>query len=292
MDYDQFFRPVGLALDVMANLQFRLDMDGAGGARQADQAAVAEAIRVPHTLETRRHHGGQLVRPVWCFGFLPLPAVNYTLLWRRYGPSDLRQAAIRTSEIISLVIKTVFRALIYIASVYYWLRFVFTSISTCGNMVTYSQSFFWDIFTFSLRNYPSLLERHAELLSATKVTSQPTISMDSLQQVMFDAAALKIHVSCILANETTSCELMSDSLIFKLCDILTQCYPFLESLPLVCLTLTTICLYILYALGAQVLNINIVCLVTYITWKRQFPLTKFVIELIKTVWLGSVTNVI
>lgn len=292
MEYGNFFRPAGVAMDVMANFRVRVNIGDNEDVAEIRPGAPLNPPEIPNNIANQAESDMKLVRPVWVFRFIPLPVVNYTLLWRRYGPSDIRRCILRTGEIVTLTITRIFRAFIYATSIYFWLRFIFNSIASCGNMVTFSNSFFSDILTFSLRNYPNLLHRHQELVTSIKAGNITAVAMESPQQFLFDSAALKIQATCTDLNETINCEFVTSSLIFKLCDILVECYPIWEYLPSYFLTAATVGIYLLYAIGAQILNINIIALVTIITWKRQFPLTKFIIGLVKTVWMGPATNVI
>ncbi|OBA23601.1 hypothetical protein METBIDRAFT_30037 [Metschnikowia bicuspidata var. bicuspidata NRRL YB-4993] len=113
--------------------------------------------------------------------------------------------------------------------------------------------------------------------------------MENIEQYLFDLVALKIQASYNNVNGTVLCELDSDSLIFKLSGILEHSYPIWDYLPLSCFTSATIVFYILYALGAQILYINIFALASFISWKRQLPLAKIFIEIVKILWNGPAT---
>lgn len=242
-----------------------------------------EVINGFRAAETQHSRG--IIYIVYLFYILPLPIINFPVVWRNF-----RQHSI--AFWMGFVITWTFRQLIrlswfiwYLAITMWWLEDLCKFISVFGSMATYSPGYFGDIFTYSARNWPYLLDRKFELYKKWG-DETPLIELESFLQVIVDNASIHVRAACQSAD-VNACVLDKNSLIFRFSDVLERIFPILGRLPTFVLTCTTISLYIVYGIIAQFFGANVLIFLCVHSAHRWLPSIKFTSSLFRLVWNHS-----
>lgn len=231
-------------------------------------------------------HHSRIIYTVYLFYVLPLPIINFPVLWRRF-----RQHSV--FYWIDLASAWAFRQFVrlgwlvwYLAITMWWLEDLCKFISVFGSMATYSPGYFGDIFTYAVRNWPFLLERKYELFK-TWGNETPIIELDSFLQVITDNLSSHVRAICLSETGLEACVLDTNSLIFRFSGVLERIFPMFSRLPTFFLTCTTISIYIAYGIVAQFFGANVLIFLCVHTAHRWLPSVKFTSRLFKLVWNHS-----
>lgn len=225
---------------------------------------------------------------VWVLGVLPLPIVNYAVLWRRHRPENMRMALTRFVTTATLVVIRLGRLMAYLVLTGNWASQVLRFLTTYGSMVTFSENFFLDIYTYAVRNYPLLVQRKYELLQY----SSGEIEWENIVQFVFDNLAITVQTRCVLSTDVSGhCTLHAESLIFRFSKALLHVFPLLNVMPSFVLTATTIAIYLSYGLIGQFLGFNVIFFLVLHVGHRWLPIGSFLGRFGKAVWQSTGTMV-
>lgn len=234
---------------------------------------------------------------VWIWGLLPLPTINYALLWHRYRPESFSALFLRIVTTTAVLMVKFGRIVVYLMVTGNWIRDVLRFIMVFGSLVTFSENFFQDIFNYAMRGSPQLLERKCEMLK----NGEPTmIEWNSITQVLVDTLAQNVKGVCIngfyetadgTSHELHEYTLDVKSLIFRFSDALVRVFPIFESVPTIFLTVTTIIIYVLYGLMGQLIGFNVLFFLLLHSFHRWMGLLSFIGRLCKALWYSTETMV-
>lgn len=240
-----------------------LDEDHIAFMRALEAEGTLVRILTPGALRRaeRRRQRQQVCRLVWVLGAMPLPVVDYALLWRRYRPVHLGRFLALVVVYALIWIVRLMRLVVFMIAMGHYMREMVRLIGVSGSLVTFSHSYFHDILTYMLRNYPSLLERREQLHMSHGIDSTAVEWLDWLQYFV-DTAARNINAQCVFHHDDgvlllAACTLHRDLLVFRFSDVLAAQFPLLAQVPFG-LTCATLAVYLLLGVGAQVLSLNVV----------------------------------
>lgn len=248
------------------------------------------------TNRLRQHHETheRYVHLYWLW-FLPLPVVNYALIWRRNRPANLAQTALRAFLAISTMVVRLSRFLAYLAFTGHWLRDVIKFMLVYCSLVTFSENFFVDIVTYIFRNSESLLERRNQLQNTDFF---PQLDGSAIPNWLFwwtvasNSVALLLRMKCEISAEFPeqgACQIDRNALIFRFSEASMVVFPALKTVPLPVLTAFTVLLYVVYGLGGQFLCFNVLLFWLINTMRRTYPALDFMGKLSKVLWYGGST---
>lgn len=228
------------------------------------------------TYRHRRAREGGFVHLHWLFGILPLPLVNYRLLWRYYGIPNAGQLLYNLgAQLLKVTLRLVqLVAFLVVSSTY--LLVILSNVFTFSNMLTFSEDFFGDFVAFSMRHNAGLLARKAEMFG------HDVDLMLSLQQqewngvfswlldALYSSLALFLRARCIknLDLGVSRCEVLEDTLLFRFASVFEKhglASDLWES------TAATATLYLFYALGGDLVCINVSWLYGQSIVRRLLP---------------------
>lgn len=245
----------------------------------------------PHPQEDHRDRE-DILGVVWVGDVLPLPTVNYPLLWHRYRPASFRAFVTNVLTYSALLMIKFGRTVVYILAASNWIKDTLRFVMMFGSMVTFSENFFQDIFTYAVRGYPLLVERKYEMLQ----NNSARLVWSGVSQAVVDTLAQNVRANCTygtLQFEDGSlepfgeCVLNTNSLIFRFSDALVRVFPLFDSVPSVFLTLITISIYVIYGLLAQVFGFNVIFFFLLHSFHRWIGMFSFVGRFAKALWLST-----
>lgn len=228
-------------------------------------------------------HRERIAHVIWVFGFLPLPVVNYGLLWRRNRPRSFWHAISATVlSAISICVKCL-RWLLYFLTIGHYVWGVIKSSLMFACAATFSDNSLWDLYTYAMRGFPLLLHRH------TMMYGGEALRTDSVSNFIVDNLANKLRTTCMsihLANETIrTCSLHNETLIYRFSEAFEKTST-VQKFPPWVVTILTVFTYTLYVTLAQVLGFNIVLFYLLQTgYRMQNPLT-ILTRLVVSGWKG------
>lgn len=224
----------------------------------------------------RRAREAGFIHLHWLFGIFPLPLVNYRLIWRQYGPPNIREILWNiANQMTHLFLRLVqFGGFLIVSSAY--LQTMLRHVFVYSNMLTYSENFFRDFVTFILRNNKGLLAHKAEMhrqgadLVLFLQQQEWNGSFRWLFLALYSSLALFIQAECRKDPDLgkTLCVVQKDNLVFRFANIVGERARFSD---LWQLTAATAALYLFYALGGDVICINISWLYVRNIVRRLLP---------------------
>ena len=221
----------------------------------------------------------------WIFSHIPFIILNFDQMWRDFS---WRAFWARTIDAItSAVIMTVralrFTTFIIGSGVYF--QGVVRRLFVFCDVITFSDNFIRDMFTYILRDSKDildqcvLLERHLRnVFYFLQYDEYSNLSSFQVIKLAYqNLLASLINVECITyapnstgstttttssssSATTTSCKILTNTLVFKLSSVFQEYFPALGSTGL---KLITLWMYISYALIGDIICLNILLFVSY-----------------------------
>lgn len=223
--------------------------------------------------EREQENADGYVSFLWKFGLFPLPIFHYSRLWRRFGPANIRESLIRLTTIVMTTLVRVVRFSLFIIASSAYLHNILRNLFIFSNLLTFSNNFLRDIITFMFRNDSGLLERRQTIMMGSKgifyFKEDSDFHTYSTWKVATTAAynwvSSLINMSCVTfrddgKNVRTECYILEDTLIFKFSRIMSDFFPSMattESNFSWSLTISTVILYLFYALGGDLICLNV-----------------------------------
>lgn len=238
----------------------------------------------------REQHDHRLFRMRWIWDIIPVPSINLALLRRHHSARTVAISIVSLAQAALILTKR----LIVAAGYYFCLMFVIQTVVNQISIFVFSENFLVDISTYMLRNYPLLMDARRSI-ALGDIDSYVDFDNASLWQ-MFKAVAsaflsMAIRVRCEknAKDEITTCDIDTNSLIFKFSDILRS---YLPPLPSPLHTAAVVIFYVTYGLAAQLITTNMCAHYGYFLVCRVFRPCKFMIRLGKLLWLNAKNTVI
>lgn len=181
--------------------------------------------------------------------------------------------------------------MVYLLAASNWVKDILRFVMMFGSMVTFSENFFQDIFTYAMRGFPLLVERKYHLME----NNSGQIEWTSVSQSIIDTLAQNVRADCTLVGDQDEvsvplvgwCSLNDNSLIFRFSDALVRVFPLFNSVPSIFLTLTTITIYVIYGLLAQACGFNVIFFLLLHSFHRWIGLFSFLGRFAKALWLST-----
>lgn len=234
--------------------------------------------------EREQEGADRYVSILWKFGLFPLPIFHYSRLWRRFGPNNIRESLIRLATIVLTNLMRVIRFSLFIIASSAYFHNILRNLFIFSNLLTFSNNFLRDIITFMFRNYSGLLERHQTIVRGSKgifyFKEDEDFHTYSTWKVATTAAfnwvSSLINMTCVTFSDNgkvkTKCNLHEDTLIFRFSRIMSDFFPSMtttESNFSWALTTSTVILYLFYALGGDLICLNVLFFCT-VNMGKQF----------------------
>lgn len=246
--------------------------------------------RIDQHLQNQRRDRELAITIFWLLGLFPIPVVNYALLWRRNRPDNWRTALARIVTTTTLILVRLGRLMAYMVLTGNWIKDIVRFLTVFGSMVTFSDNFFRDIFTYMVRNYPLLVQRKYNLLHE----QEGEIEWENLVQFVCDNLAMYVNTHCVFSGDGDNggyCTLHEQLLIFRFSNALIKIFPGFVQLPNFMLTFTTVCIYLSYGLIGQFLGFNVLFFFMLHIGHRWVPLLLFFGKCGKAAWQSTGTMV-
>lgn len=243
---------------------------------------------------------------LWEFGLFPLPIFHYSRLWRRFGPNNIQESLIRLTTIVMTTLVRVIRFSLFIIASSAYLHNILRNLFIFSNLLTFSNNFLRDIVTFMFRNDSGLLERHQTIVGGSKgifyFKDDADFHTYSTWKVATTAAynwvSSLINMTCVTfsndGNIKTECDLHEDTLIFRFSRIMSDFFPSMtttESNFSWSLTISTVVLYLFYALGGDLICLNVLFFCTVNMGKQVLHYKDIYAGLGRIVW-NTLHNII
>lgn len=232
-----------------------------------------------------------VARVKWIFGFIPLPIVNYALLWRRNRPHNLRHSLSAIALSFCTIILRILRWLLYFLSLGNYARNALSLFITLASSATFSENSLSDIYSYILRDSLFLLDRRAAIVFGLAGTTEK-----SFFQFLVDKLALQLNGMCLVASVEGSllddekrmwCNVKQDTLIFRFSRAIESKF----SMPAPLLTSVTVFIYVAYGLLAQVVGFNVIFFFILLMGYRMNRFLPFFKRFSQSAWKGLLDSV-
>ncbi|CUM46057.1 uncharacterized protein AC631_05794 [Debaryomyces fabryi] len=219
----------------------------------------------------KREDSGRYISCLWMFGLLPFPIFHFRRLWRRFGTNNVQESLVRLAKIAITTLMRIIRFGLFIIASSAYLHNILRHLFIFSNLLTFSNNFLRDIITFMSRNNSGLLERHQTIAMKEKgifyfkedADFQAYSTWDIITTAAYNWVSSLINMNCVsyFSDERHfECSISEDSLIFKFSRIMGDFFPSIggtESNVSWSLTISTVVLYLFYALGGDLICLNV-----------------------------------
>lgn len=253
----------------------------------------------------RREDSGHYISCLWKFGLLPLPIFHFRRLWRRFGPNNIQESLVRIATIAVTTLMRLIRFGLFIIASSAYLHNILRHLFIFSNLLTFSNNFLRDIVTFISRNNSGLLERHQTIAMKQKgifyfkedEDFHAYSTWDVINTTAYNWVSSLINMNCVLfeGERDFKCSLYEDSLIFKFSRIVGDFFPSIggkESNVSWSLTISTVVLYLFYALGGDLICLNVLFFLSVNMGKRILHYKDIYANLGRIVWNTLHRNII
>lgn len=211
---------------------------------------------------------------LWVFNMIPLPILNHRRIWREYVPNNFRVSLFKFITSFILTLFKVIRFTLFIIASSAYLHNILRNLFVFSNLITFSENFLRDIFTYIFKDNLDLLSAHEALIKnkgdvfyfETNDDYNEYSFLKVLRMVTYNWLSGLLNATCITFQEvdsklvSTKCEIIDDTLIFRFSKVMKDFFPFIansESSFSWSLTLSTVLVYLFYALGGDLICLNV-----------------------------------
>lgn len=224
---------------------------------------------------------------VYPLSFLPLPVINFPVVWRRLRRYSIYEMLDAAMTVVSRQLVRLGRVIWYMIIMLWWLEDVCKFISVFGSMAAFSPAFFVDISTYLFQDWTGILERKAVLFYRWGEET-PIIEFETVLQMLLDSIATKVRATCNREGEyVVTCAMNHNSLIFRFSDVILKHCLFFNFLPKIFLRTVTVCFYLGYGIFAQLVGTNVLIFLSVHSAHRWFPFLQFIKSVLKLLWNHS-----
>lgn len=234
---------------------------------------VLSSRNIDEYLRRRMERGADrgYVSYLWKFGIIPLPIFNYRRAWRRLRPNNVREFLMKVIAVLMTTLVRLFRLSLFFLGTSMYLHNILRNLFTFSNIITFSLNFLRDMITYIFRNNEGLLERHKEIIvhdenifyfnEVDGMNSYPIWKVATT--AAYNWLSHMIRMNCMTLedkeNRVTECVLQEDLLIFKFSRVLKDFFPSManSNSGFSSLTISTVLLFLFYALGGDVICLNV-----------------------------------
>ncbi|KAK6461559.1 hypothetical protein DFJ63DRAFT_314191 [Scheffersomyces coipomensis] len=209
-------------------------------------------------------YGFQYIYFIWLFGILPIPALHYKQLWRKYRPHNIRALLMKFVARTLMILVRVIRFSSFVLASSAYLHGIIRNLFIFSNYITFSENFMRDVLTYVLHDSTLMLDRHFEVMKHQGdifyFTDDPNYNKFSMFEIIgkliINWISRSIQTSCVKTTVDWECTVMDQSLIFKFSDVLISFFPSLQPRSF-SLKSATVGIFVLYALIGDIICVNI-----------------------------------
>lgn len=270
--------------------------------RNLNRAGIRQTIH--HTNNNRYSNDNKFFYLIWVLTYLPIPAINYKLIWRSYRPSDISQFLLRVVHHVArfsiTFLRIVFAYLVLESNIRDCLKLVFK----LSNIYTFSDNFLIDIITYVLQDNQYIIERQIkrgnkkndifDFANNDEIYNKMS-NWQILNNIILNIFSDKVRVACSAyessdeeLNNQWLCHLDDRSLIFKFSKVFEEHIPFLTTIRtnkwFSMLKIVTIAFYTIYAIGGNIVSMNIMLFYMNGVGRRFLKYGKFIKSLSSLIW--------
>lgn len=261
------------------------------------QRAELRRIARMHNLRTtadfvrmfQQQRNERIVKLHWLFGFIPLPNVNYTLLWRRHRPVDIARTSMRIFIGITAAAIRLSRLFVYGIAVFQWLRDILQAVLIYSSMVTFLPNFFVDIETYIFRDSQETWVPHNRTLwvNSLPINDGNVFDWTLWYTMLRNVVSSTVRLQCEKVHGNEVCVIDKNSLIFRFSDVIALHFPIFTRLPSLVLTTLVVSLYVAYGFAGQMISFNVLFYFMMQIHARFNSTVKLIIGVMKILWLNG-----
>ncbi|EGW31025.1 uncharacterized protein SPAPADRAFT_142568 [Spathaspora passalidarum NRRL Y-27907] len=269
-------------------------------ARRLQELSRALRDNQPHTFDSITTTEVKYFYFIWLWK-IPLLVVNFTQIWRDMTVANVLDFTFDTiTKVIMFTLRVVRFTVFMVTSFIYFHRIIRIFFVFC-DVMTFSNHFMRDAFTYIFQNSLEMLKRHEIIMKndgnvlyfLQYTNSTEMSSFNVLHAAIYNTLSATLVTTCMNKDGKVSCRLDTDSLIFKLSDVITTHYPSLNSSTgSILLKILTILLYMTYAIIGDIICINIWFFCMYNFLDRAVKYKQMFINLRGIIWKSLVRYLI
>lgn len=198
----------------------------------------------------------------WYFNYIPLITIHYSLIWQAMTFTNLVYM-VRASiiKITNAMVKMV-RLTFFLITIQSYFRTLINIVFSFCDVITFSDNFLMDLFTYVLQDNKSMMRIHEELrvhkFDLQYFADMPEYkNLSVFQQIVFtikNLLASMLMTSCTRAGDDVRCHIYTNTLIFKMLEAVSKTYPQNTKLSIM---IMTVLIYLIYAILGNIICINI-----------------------------------
>ncbi|RLV91710.1 hypothetical protein JA1_003666 [Spathaspora sp. JA1] len=240
---------------------------------------------------------------IWLWNYIPLLVINFTKIKQDITVANVLDYTFDTiTKMVIFSLRVVRFTVFVVTSLVYFHRILRIFFVFC-DVMTFSNHFMRDAFTYILQDASGMLKQHEIIMNnegnvlyfLKNADNNGMSSWNVLYSAIYNTVSATLVTDCIKIDDSTNvtCQLVTDSLIFKLSQVITTYYPSLNSpTGSTVLKLSTLLLYMLYAILGDIICINVWFFCMYNFLDRAVKYKQIFVNLRGIVWKSLVRYLI
>lgn len=204
----------------------------------------------------------------WKLTYIPLFVIHFDAIWRDLTWRNIRNFIMESVTLAVIMLVRALRFTTFIIGSGIYFQGIVRRLFVFCDVITFSDNFIRDVFTYILKDSPAILERlevidfhHGNLLYFLKYDEYNDLSSFQIMKMTYvNLTASMLRAECISTSESSTCKLLTNTLVFKFSDVLQQYYPTLGKTILRFITLS---IYMTYAIVGDIICLNILLFLSY-----------------------------
>lgn len=242
--------------------------------RTLDEMADLVRQNSSNSSSSRRRTIRRFYEITWYWTYFPLVVLRFDRIWQQVTFTNFQRAISYGAFCFVKMIQTGFRSLIFLFVLQTYLHNVTNMIFVFSNIITFSTNFIKDLFTYIFQDSPNILHDNVMLVThdydmfyyLNSEEYQNALALQHLWLIFKNYRASLLRTSCItIKNGPSNCDLITNSLIYRMSDAISQSCPQFSTNTIRFITVT---IYLLYAIIGNFICLNILFFLLYNIMRR------------------------
>ena len=204
----------------------------------------------------------------WYLTYIPLIVIHYKAIWKDLTWRNIKHYVVEAVTLAAIMIVRALRFTTFIIGSGIYFQGIIRRLFIFCDVITFSDNFIRDVLTYILKDSPAILERlevihfhNNKIMYFLKYDEYNDLSsFQIIKMIYVNITASMLQADCISTSESSTCKLLTNTLVFKFSHVLQQYFPKLGDSSLKFITLSV---YMTYAIIGDIICLNILLFLSY-----------------------------
>ncbi|RCK65123.1 hypothetical protein Cantr_00641 [Candida viswanathii] len=233
----------------------------------------------------------------WCWTYIPFLVIHFDQIWRDMTWLNIQLYVMESVTLAVIMLVRALRFTTFIIGSGIYFQGIVRRLFVFCDVITFSDNFIRDVFTYILKDSPAILERleviqyhDGNVMYFLKYDEYNDLSsFQVIRMTYVNLVASMLHADCVITSDSATCKLLTNTLVFKFSQVLQDCFPKLGTAGLKFITLI---IYLTYAIVGDIICLNVLLFLSYNLLNRFLGYKQVFVGLRNMLWSSMFTYLV